>query len=127
MGSIRNLSITGIFKVWSIHPCEIPDSPWQGRATSSERGSVESRQPTCTEQTGCAILDECRHLVRKSSTDEMRVCRGQSANPEALLSRDTDTANQILKPWFASQRVKSGIHPDPWHSRRSLKEPLPQG
>src|SRR6266478_366856 len=58
MGSIRNLSITGIFKVWSIHPCEIPDSPWQGRAPSSERGFVECRQPTCTEQTGCAILDE---------------------------------------------------------------------
>jgi hypothetical protein len=26
-----------------------------------------------------------RHLVRKSSTDEMRVCQEHSANPEALL------------------------------------------
>ena len=41
--------------------------------------------------------------------------------------RDTDTADQVLKPRIASQRVKSGIHPEPWHSSRPLKEPLLQG
>jgi len=33
---------------------------------------------------------------------------------------------KILKPWIASHRVKSGIHPDEWHSSRPLKEPLLQ-
>ena len=41
-------------------------------------------------------------------------------------SRNSDAADKILKPWIASQRVKSGIHPDPRHSSRSLKEPLLQ-
>ena len=54
----------------------IPDSPWQGRTTSSERGSVEWRQPTCTEQTGCAILDEWSANEKLTMySDEFRFAR----------------------------------------------------
>jgi hypothetical protein len=32
------------------------------------------------------------------------------------------TTDQVFEPGFSSEPVKSGIHPDPWHSSRTLKE-----
>jgi hypothetical protein len=37
---------------------------------------------------------------------------------------NSDTADNILKPWIAAEWVQSGIHPDPGHSSRALKDAL---
>ena len=33
-----------------------------------------------------------------------------------LAARNSDAAKEILEPGIASQRLQSGIHPDPWYS-----------
>jgi hypothetical protein len=33
-----------------------------------------------------------------------------------LAAWDSDTPDQVLEPGVVSQRVESGIHPDPWYS-----------
>jgi hypothetical protein len=37
---------------------------------------------------------------------------------------NSDAADEILKPRITAKRVYSGIHPDPRHSTRPLKECL---
>ena len=37
---------------------------------------------------------------------------------------NSDAANEILKSRIAPEGVESGIHPDPWHSSRSLEVSL---
>jgi hypothetical protein len=50
------------------------------------------------------------------------------SSPQHIEFRDSvwnsDAADEILKPRITAKRVYSGIHPDPRHSTRPLKECL---
>ena len=62
--------------------------------------------------------------MREELGSTFRVAAEKCSKSRAYPLRKSRTADHILKPRIASQRIEPGIHPDPRYSSGSLQESL---
>jgi len=86
--------------------CPTPGGQVNGRAALVGAVTPRSLSPNLATVAGLFQLTGDTYLLPDS----------QRFRFDELAARDSDAANEVLKSGVLSQRVESGIHPDPRHS-----------